>query len=187
MFYGKVDRLKKYLLIIKTDIVIQQVPEPEQPQLERETTGRTDTLEEAQLNAALHASAEEHLDDAPAEPPPTPKRRGRPPGSKNKPKIIEEILEEPYQTLVPIPTQVIEHPPRPEPTVLNEPPPKKPRKPRAPKAQPQAAPPTPHHRPTEAPVPQTPLQVAASMLEILRLEQAERQYRKGQLYKSWVK
>ena len=150
------------------DIVIEQVPEvPEQPQLQRETTGRTDTLEEAQLNAALHASAEEHLDDAPAEPPPIPKRRGRPPGSKNKPKIIEHIPEEPI---------VLNEPP-----VEEEPPPKKtaPRKPRAPKAQPQA--------PSTTPVPQTPLQIAASMLEILRLEQAERQYRKGQLYKSRVK
>ena len=145
------------------DIVIEQVPEPEQPQLQRETTGRTDTLEEA---------AEEHLDDAPAEPPPTPKRRGRPPGSKNKPKIIEQIPEEPI---------VLNEPPVEEPPV-EEPPPKKIRKPRAPKAQPQAPPTTP-----QAPVPQTPLQIAASMLEILRLEQAERQYRKGQLYKSWVK
>ena len=164
------------------DIVIEQVPEPEQPQLERATTGRTDTLEDAQLNAALHASAEEQPDDAPPEPPPTPKRRGRPPGSKNKPRIIEEIPEEPI---------VLNEPPVEESPVeespVEEPPPKKiklpaPRKPRAPKAQPQAPPTTP-----QAPVPQTPLQVAASMLEILRLEQAERQYRKGQLYKSWVK
>ena len=153
------------------DIVIEQVPEvPEQPQLQRETTGRVDTLDEAQLNAALHASAEEQPEDAPPEPPPTPKRRGRPPGSKNKPKIIEHIPEEPI---------VLNEPP-----VEEEPPPKKtaPRKPRAPKAQPQVPPTTP-----QAPVPQTPLQIAASMLEILRLEQAERQYRKGQLYKSWVK
>ena len=156
------------------DIVIEQVPEPEQPQLQRETTGRVDTLDEAQLNAELHASAEEQPEDAPPEPPPTPKRRGRPPGSKNKPRIIEQIPEEPI---------VLNEPP------VEEPPPKQtaPRKPRAPKAQPQAPPTTPHDRPTEAPVPQTPLQIAASMLEILRLEQAERQYRKGQLYKSWVK
>ena len=92
------------------DIVIEQVPEPEQPQLERETTGRTDTLEDAQLNAALHASAEEQPEDAPPEPPPTPKRRGRPPGSKNKPRIIEEIPEEPI---------VLNEPP------VEEPPPKK--------------------------------------------------------------
>ena len=154
------------------DIVIEQVPEvPEQPQLQRETTGRVDTLEEAQLNAALHASAEEQPEDAPPEPPPTPKRRGRPPGSKNKPKIIEQIPEEPI---------VLNEPP-PEELPVPEPPKKKPaasRKPPAPKAQLQAPP---------TPVPQTPLQIAASMLEILRLEQAERQYRKGQLYKSWVK
>ena len=154
------------------DIVIEQVPEvPEQPQLQR---AGEDTQEQPDLTAT-----QEDLPN-PIEPPP--KRRGRPAGSKNRPKIIEQIPEEPYQTLVPIPTQVVEHPPRPEPTVLNEPPPKKPRKPRAPKAQPQAPPTAP-----QAPVPQTPLQIAASMLEILRLEQAERQYRKGQLYKSWVK
>ena len=149
------------------DIVIEQVPEepvPEQPQLQREDT-RMDTLEEAQLNAAMSASALEQPEQPKQseEPEPPPKRRGRPVGSKNKPKIIEQIQEEPI--------------------VLNEPPePKKPapRKPRAPKAQ--APPPTP-----QAPVPQTPLQVAASMLEILRLEQAERQYRRGEMYKSWVK
>ena len=159
------------------DIVIEQVPEPEQPQLERETTGRTDTLEDAQLNVALHASAEEQPEDAPPEPPPTPKRRGWPPGSKNKPRIIEQIPEEPIVLNEPPP--IAEEPP------VAEPPKKKPaapRKPRAPKAPPQAQPSTP-----QAPVPQTPLQIAASMLEILRLEQAERQYRKGQLYKSWVK
>ena len=158
------------------DIVIEQVPEvPEQPQLQRETTGRVDTLEDA--TSALHVSAEEQPEDAPPEPPPTPKRRGRPPGSKNEPRIIEQIPEEPI---------VLNEPPVEE-LPVEEPPPKKikvpaPRKPRAPKAQPQAPPTTP-----QAPVPQTPLQIAASMLEILRLEQAERQYRKGQLYKSWVK
>ena len=166
------------------DIVIEQVPDvPEQTQLQREVTGRPDTLEQAQLDAALHASAEEQPDLTatqedllnPIEPPP--KRRGRPPGSKNKPRIIEQILETPI---------ALNEPP-PEELPMAEPPPKKiklpaPRKPRAPKAQPQAPPTTP-----QAPVPQTPLQVAARMLEILRLEQAERQYRKGQLYKSWVK
>ena len=149
------------------DIVIEQVPEDpptEQQQLQREDT-RMDTLEEAQLNAAMSASALEQPEQPKQseEPEPPPKRRGRPVGSKNKPKIIEQIPEEPI--------------------VLNEPPePKKPapRKPRAPKAQ--APPPTP-----QAPVPQTPLQVAASMLEILRLEQAERQFRRGEMYKSWVK
>ena len=141
------------------DIVIEQVPEvPEQPQLQR-------AGEDTQEQPDLTATQEDLLN--PVEPPP--KRRGRPPGSKNKPRIIEQIPEEPI---------VLNEPP------VEEPPPKKtaPRKPRAPKAQPQAPPSTP-----QAPVPQTPLQIAASMLEILRLEQAERQYRKGQLYKSWVK
>ena len=153
------------------DIVIEQVPEvPEQPQLQREVTGQPDTLQEAaEEQPDLTATQEDLLN--PIEPP-TPKRRGRPPGSKNKPRVIEEIPEEPI---------VLNEPPVEE-LPVEEPPPKKPRKPRAPKAQPQAPPTTP-----QAPVPQTPLQVAASMLEILRLEQAERQYRKGQLYKSWVK
>ena len=145
------------------DIVVEQIPEvPEQPQLQREVTGE---------QPDLTATQEDLLN--PVEPPP--KRRGRPPGSKNKPRIIEEIPEEPI---------VLNEPPPKEPPVA-EPPKKKPaapRKPRAPKAPPQAQPSTP-----QAPVPQTPLQIAASMLEILRLEQAERQYRKGQLYKSWVK
>ena len=37
-----------------------------------------------------------------------------------------------------------------------------------------------------APAPATPVQVAASMLEILRQEQAARVERKSQLYRSWV-
>ena len=157
------------------DIVIEQVPEvPEQPQLQREVTGQPDTLQEAaEEQPDLTATQEDLLNTI--EPPP--KRRGRPPGSKNKPRIIEEIPEEPIVLNEPPP--IAEEPP------VAEPPKKKPaapRKPRAPKAPPQAQPSTP-----QAPVPQTPLQIAASMLEILRLEQAERQYRKGQLYKSWVK
>ena len=98
------------------DIVIEQIPEePAQSQLQRETTGRPDTLDETQLNAALHASAEEQPEDAPPEPPPTPKRRGRPPGSKNKPRIIEEIPEEPI---------ILNEPPVEE-SPVEEPPPKK--------------------------------------------------------------
>ena len=155
------------------DIVIEQVPEvPEQPQLQREVTAQ---LEDTQEQPDLTATQEDLPN--PIEPPP--KRRGRPPGSKNKPRIIEQISEEPIVLNEPPP--IAEEPP------VAEPPKKKPaapRKPRAPKAQPAAqAPPT----TPSAPVPQTPLQIAASMLEILRLEQAERQYRKGQLYKSWVK
>ena len=102
------------------DIVIEQVPEvSEQPQLQRETTGRPDTIEEAQLNAALHASAEEQPDLTatqedlrnPIEPL-TPKRRGRPPGSKNKPRIIEQIPEEPMVlNEPPFEEQPVEEPP----------------------------------------------------------------------------
>ena len=128
------------------DSVADHRPTEAQPQLQRETT------------------------ESVPEEPPVPKRRGRPPGSKNKPKIIEQIPEEPIV--------LNEPPPEPEPTPKKKP--AAPRKPRAPKAQ--APPPTP-----QAPIPQTPLQVAASMLEILRLEQAERQYRRGEMYKSWVK
>ena len=156
------------------DIVIEQVPE-EPTQNHRPTNARPDTLEEAQLDAVLHASSatlqapEARNTEPEGIPEPTPKRRGRPPGSKNKPRLIEDAPAERV------------------PVILNEPPPEltKPaasRKPRAPKAQPPRSPPQ-----MEAPTPQTPLQVAASMLEILRLEQRERQYRKGQMYKSWVK
>ena len=166
------------------DIVIEQVPE-EPTQNNNPTDARSDTLEEAQLDAALNASSNTEVRPdhstglrMPTEeiPEPTPKRRGRPPGSKNKPRIIEDA---------PLQAERV-------PVILNEPPPeltpKKPaaiRKPRAPKAQPpRCAPSAPQ---MEAPTPQTPLQVAASMLEILRLEQTERQYRKGQMYTSWVK
>ena len=139
------------------DLVIEQVPEdpPEAvpEQVEPETT-QTDPPEQPEA----------------APPEPSPKRRGRPPGSRNKPKIIEQIPEQP----------IVLNEPDPEP----EPAPKKARAPRKPRAAPkaQAPPPAP-----QAPVPQTPLQVAASMLEILRLEQAERQFRRGELYRSWVK
>ena len=73
------------------DIVIEQVPEvPEQPQLQREVTGRLDTLEDAAEEQPDLTTTQADLLN-PIEPPP--KRRGRPPGSKNKPKIIEEIPE----------------------------------------------------------------------------------------------
>ena len=102
---------------------------------------------------------------------PAPKKRGRPPGSRNKPKIIEQPPPEPE------PPEFIE----PEPELIEEPPPK-PKKPRTAKAKAQAyaAPPT-------TPQVHTPLQVAASILELLRLEQAERQHRRGQRYKSRAK
>ena len=123
-------------------------------------------MEEAQPEAAINVTAQEEPEETPK--PPAPKKRGRPAGSRNKPKVVEE----------PPPTPV-------EPEVVEEEPPQPPKpkkrvtKPRA-KA---APPPTPQYY--EQP-PQTPLQVAANMLEILRLEQAERQYRKSQLYKSWI-
>ena len=140
------------------DIVAEKIPDedpevPEQPTLSREmTTTQGDLL---------------NPQEAPA-----PKKRGRPPGSRNKPKIIEQPPPEPE------PPEVIE----PEPELIEEPPPKV-KKPRAPKARAQPKAPA----ALAPPQVQTPLQVAASMLELLRLEQAERQYRRGQLYKSWVK
>ena len=146
------------------DIIAEKIPDedpevPEQPTLTREMTTTQDDL----LNPR----------EAPA-----PKKRGRPPGSRNKPKVIEEPLPPEPVLLEPEVEELAEEEPLP--------PPPKQRKTRAPKAkaQPTYAPP-----PTPQPHPQvsTPLQVAASMLEILRLEQAERQHRKSQLYKSWVK
>ena len=142
---------------IVAEKILDEEPEvPEQPTLTREMTTAQDDL----LNPR----------EAPA-----PKKRGRPPGSRNKPKVIEEPPPEPVLLEPEVEELEEEGPP---------PPPPKQRKTRAPKAksQPTYAPP-----PTPQPQPSTPLQVAASMLEILRLEQAERQYRKGQLYKSWVK
>ena len=126
------------------DILVEKIPDTElQPELERDVTAP----------------------DEPEQPAPAPKRRGRPPGVKNKPKIIEP--SEPVFV---------------EPEVEEEElPPPKPKKARV--AKPKQVP---RHR-DEQPRIQTPLQVAASMLEILRLEQAERQWRKGELYKSWVK
>ena len=146
------------------DINAEKIPDeepevPEQPTLTREMTTTQDDL----LNPG----------EAPA-----PKKRGRPPGSRNKPKVIEE--QPPPEPVVIEPeveeaAEEAEEPP---------PPPPKPKKTRAKaKAQPAqtyAPPPTPQQNSTQ-------LQVAASMLELLRLEQAERQYRKSQLYKSWVK
>ena len=133
------------------DILVENIPDTElQPELERDVTTAPD----------------EPAPDEPAPAPaPAPKRRGRPPGVKNKPKIIEP--SEPVFV---------------EPEVEEEElPPPKPKKARVTKPKQ-----VPRHR-DEQPQIQTPLQVAASMLEILRLEQADRQRRKGELYKSWVK
>ena len=128
------------------DILVENIPDTElQPELERDVTTAPD-------------------EPVPA-PAPAPKRRGRPPGVKNKPKIIEP--SEPVFV---------------EPEVEEEElPPPKPKKSRVTKPKQ-----VPRHRDGQPRI-QTPLQVAASMLEILRLEQAERQWRKGELYKSWVK
>ena len=163
------------------DIIAEKIPDE---------PVRSDSLEEAQLNAAVHATNVEQptltrettttQDDLlnPREAP-APKKRGRPPGSRNKPKVIEEPLPPEPVLLEPEVEELAEEEPLP--------PPPKQKKARAPKAKSQptyAPPPTPQQ---QQPQVSTPLQVAASMLEILRLEQAERQYRKGQLYKSWVK
>ena len=164
------------------DIIAEKIPD-------EPVAARSDSLEEAQLNAAVHATNVEQptltrettttQDDLlnPREAP-APKKRGRPPGSRNKPKVIEEPPPEPVLLEPEVEELEEEEPP---------PPPPKQRKTRAPKAKAQPAqtyapPPTPQQQPQVS----TPLQVAASMLQILRLEQAERQYRKGQLYKSWV-
>ena len=162
------------------DIIAEKIPD-------EPVAARSDSLEEAQLNATVHATTleqptltrettttQDDLREAPA-----PKKRGRPPGSRNKPKVIEEPPPPEPVLLEPEVEELEEEPP---------PPPPKQRKTRAPKAKAQPAqtyapPPTPQQQPQVS----TPLQVAASMLEILRLEQAERQHRKGQLYKSWVK
>ena len=138
------------------DIVVQYVSEPAdmpmQPPLVRETTSMDHgtfpdpdygTRTVAELGAAAQHRA------APQEP----KARGRPRGSKNKPKIIEQLQEPSYEEIAPPP-----------------------KKPRAPRSRVTAPP-----RSDIIPQPQTPLQVAASMLEILRLEQAERMHRKSQL------
>ena len=118
------------------DIVVEQIPDtelPAQPELEREVTTAP---------------------DEPDKPASSPKRRGRPPGVKNKPKLIE-----PSEPVFVEPEPVFAEPEVEE----EELPPPKPKKARATK-------------PKQAPLPwateqqpqiQTPLQVAASMLEIL--------------------
>ena len=132
-----------------------------------EEPGRSDRLEEAQLDAAINVSAIEQ----PEEETPAPKKRGRPAGSRNKPKVIEQPPPAPVEP------EVVE--------VEPPPPSKQPKLKRATKPRAKAAPPpTPQYY--EQPESQTPLAVAANMLEILRLEQAERNYRRGQLYKSWI-
>ena len=140
------------------DIVAEKIPDeetPAQPPLEREVT--TIAPDEPEVSNTPEAAA--------------PKKRGRPVGSRNKPKVIEQPPPEPVE-----PEVVEEEPP---------PPPKQPKLKRATKPRAKAVPPpTPQYY--EQPESHTPLAVAANMLEILRLEQAERNYRRGQLYKSWI-
>ena len=144
------------------EIVVQDVAEPaapDVPPLVRETTSVDLTAEQPTFPDPDYGTCTiaELAADLAAEPKP----RGRPRGSKNKPKIIDESIAPPQEDAKPVP-------------------PKKPRVSSVAK-RPRVAP-----REDVIPQPQTPLQVAASMLEILRLEQAERAYRKSQLYKSWI-
>ena len=124
-----------------------------------------------EVSTGLDAEPEvpqQQQDSAQEAPPPT-KKRGRPPGSKNKPKIIEQV-EQPIQQPIPVGQELL-----PE----REPKPKRaPRQPRVQKDVPQD--PGPMRTPTS-------LDIAANMLNLLRIEQAERQQRKADLYRSWVK
>ena len=138
------------------DIAVEQVPEPQ-----------TETVQEPPDVEAPEPAPEPEVT------PEQPKKRGRPQGSKNKPRISERA-----PTPEPVRTEVEEAEP---------PSPKKKRAARPKTAPKPKSPPKPRTDHTEQPPISTPLQVAASMLEILRLEQAERQYRKGQLYKSWIR
>ena len=102
---------------------------------------------------------------APMLPEPVTKKKGRPPGSKDtkprakRPQIIEERPADP------------------------------PRAGRAKVVYEDSDPPPLQRQVSRArapPAPATPIEVAASMLEILRQEQAARVERKSQLYRSWV-
>ena len=110
-------------------------------------------------------AAPESVLPEPVLPEPVVKRKGRPPGSKDskprakKPQIIEEEPADP------------------------------PRARRAKVVYEDSDPPPLQRQVSRArapPAPATPIEVAASMLEILRQEQAARVERKAQLYKSWV-
>ena len=111
---------------------------------------------------------QQQQDSAQEAPPPT-KKRGRPPGSKNKPKIIEQV-EQPIQQPIPVGQVRSRHGPEDQGQELileREPKPKRaPRQPRVPKDVPQ------YLGPTRTP---TSLDIAANMLNLLRIEQAERQ------------
>jgi len=108
------------------EIIAEKIPD-------EPVAARSDSLEEAQLNATVHATTLEQptltreMTTTPQEAP-TPKKRGRPPGSRNKPKVIEES---------PLPEPVIMEPEVEEQEEEYEeppPPPPKQRKPRAPKS-----------------------------------------------------
>ena len=148
------------------EIVVRDVAEPaapDVPPLVRETSSMDVVAEQLTLpdsDDGTHTFADLAADIA-ADIAAEPKTRGRPKGSKNQPKIIE------YEEIAPPPQGGAKHVP--------------PQKPRA--SRPRVAP---REDVGSIPQPQTPLQVAASMLGILRLEQAERAHRKGQLYKSWI-
>ena len=149
------------------DIVVEQVPEPQSETAQE--PAKADAPELVPDGLPTPASPPHHHDGDHTEP--QPKKRGRPPGSKNKPKIIERV-----PTPEPVQTEVEEE----------EPPSPKKKRVARPKASPKPkSSPKPKVQPEQPPI-STPLQVAASMLEILRLEQAERHYRRGQLYKSWI-
>ena len=93
------------------------------------------------------------------------KKRGRPPGSRDtkprakRPQIIEEEPADPPRARR---AKVVYEDPDPPPLQRQV------------------------SRARAPPAPATPIEVAASMLEILRQEQAARVERKSQLYRSWV-
>ena len=115
------------------DIIAEKNPDDEPVE-----SGRSDSLEEAQLNAAVHATTIEQptltRETTTTQEAPAPKKRGRPPGARNKPKVIEEPPPEPVFIEPEVEELEEEEPP---------PPPPKQRKTRAPKAkaQPTYAPP----------------------------------------------
>ena len=140
------------------DIVVRDVEEvPEQAPEPPESVAATRRAE----------GAPEAAPEAAPEPPPEPvaKKKSRPLGSKDvkprakRPQIIEEEPADPPRARR---AKVVYEDPEPPPL------------------QKQAS------RARAPPAPATPIQVAASTLEILRQEQAARVERKSQLYRSWV-
>ena len=101
------------------------------------------------------------------EEPPKP-RRGRPKGSKNKPKVQVVSVEEEEEALEPIPEAPPEVPPQPKLKRQTN---------RQPKAKAQA--------PAPEPAPPTQIDMAAFMLTALRQQQQERADRKREKYAKW--